>query len=111
MQVSCDIAYCYYLYRHKFKFVSQTPGIEIAEPSLPAGEPQQDREFGNVDVYREHVEIPLHFRRLAEAQKDMAVEVTFQGCADIGVCYMPMRKTVSFELGNTKQTSAESAPD
>jgi thiol:disulfide interchange protein DsbD len=26
------------------------------------------------------------------------LEVTFQGCADVGVCYMPIKKTVAFDL-------------
>ena len=30
----------------------------------------------------------------------LTLEVTFQGCADIGVCYMPIKETVSFDLSD-----------
>jgi len=30
----------------------------------------------------------------------VTLEVTFQGCAEIGVCYMPIKKTVSFDLSD-----------
>jgi len=32
------------------------------------------------------------------------LEVTFQGCADIGVCYMPIQKTVSIDLSDESST-------
>ena len=43
--LSWDIANGYYLYRHKFKFVSLTPGIKVGEQSFPASHTKHDATF------------------------------------------------------------------
>jgi len=93
-----DIADGYYLYRQKFKFMAQTAGIEIGAPSFPAGQNRQDAQFGNVDIFRDRLELALPFQRRSAAAETLHLEVTFQGCADSGVCYLPIRKTIGFEL-------------
>lgn len=93
-----DIADGYYLYRQKFRFAAQTAGIEIGAPSFPAGQHRQDVQFGDVEIFRDRLELALPFQRRSAAAETLNLEVTFQGCADSGVCYLPIRKTIGFEL-------------
>lgn len=98
--LSWDIANGYYLYRNKFKFVSLTPGIKVGEPSFPASETKHDATFGTVEIFRDHLEVELTIERQDPKLNKLTLEVAFQGCADVGVCYMPIKKTVSFDLSD-----------
>jgi len=93
-----DIADGYYLYRQKFKFVSSTPEVRSGQPLFPSGQIKNDRYLGSVEVYRDHLEVVLPLQRLTATPIQLILETTFQGCADIGVCYMPIQKTMSFDL-------------
>ncbi len=96
--LSWDIADGYYLYRQKFKFVSLTPGIKVGETSFPASQIKDDATFGKVEIFRDHLEVELLLQRQDTKLNKLTLEATFQGCAEIGVCYMPIKKTVSFDL-------------
>lgn len=95
-----DIANGYYLYRHKLKFVSVTPGIKVGEQSLSASQTKHDEFFGDVEIYRDHLEAEITLQRQDPKLDKLMLEVTFQGCADLGVCYMPIQKTISFDLSD-----------
>lgn len=99
VRLSWNIADGYYLYRQKFKFVSLTAGIKTGDPVFPVGQLKQDHHFGTVELYRNDLEVKLPIARQQGAQsKTLTLEVTFQGCADAGICYMPTQKVISFEL-------------
>lgn len=92
------IAPGYYLYRDKLKFSSLTPGIAVAKPILPMGKSKIDPFLGETEIYRQRVEIEVPLQRHNPDLSKLALEVTFQGCAEVGVCYMPNRKTVTIDL-------------
>ena len=96
--LSWNIANGYYLYRHKFKVVSLTPGIKVGEQAFPASHTKHDGFFGDVEIYRNHLEAEVLLQRQDPKLNKLTLAVAFQGCADVGVCYMPMQKTLSFEL-------------
>ena len=98
--LSWNIATGYYLYRHKFNFVSLTPGINAGEPSFPASHTKHDEFFGEVDIYRDHLEIEIPLQRQEPKHNTLTLEVAFQGCADVGVCYMPVQQTITFDLSD-----------
>lgn len=99
--LSWNIAEGYYLYRNKFKFISMTSGIAIAEPAFEAGKIKKDKFFGEVEIYRNHVEIEIPVQYKDPNVNQLTLEVTFQGCAEAGVCYMPVRQTVSLDLSDS----------
>lgn len=86
-----DIADGYYLYRDKFRFVSRSPAIEVGVAELPAGQTKSDDYFGNVEIYRGPVDVFVPLSIAAQAPDPTELEVTYQGCADIGVCYPPIK--------------------
>jgi thioredoxin:protein disulfide reductase len=96
--LSWDIANGYYLYRNKFKFISLTPGITVGEQTFPPGHAKHDNFFGDVEVFRDHIEVEIAVQRQDTKLNKLELEVTFQGCADAGICYMPVQQTVSFDL-------------
>ena len=89
------IADTYYLYQKRFKF----DGLDAAHtPVLPQGLEHSDEFFGATEVYRDSVAI------LIPAGASGQVKVSWQGCADAGLCYPPQSQTV--DLGGTQPTAA-----
>ena len=85
----------YYLYKKRFKF----DGLNAAQtPVLPQGQEHSDEFFGATQVYRDSLEL------LIPAGASGQVKVSWQGCADAGLCYPPQSQTV--DLGGT-QPAAE----
>ena len=87
----------YYMYRDKFKFESNTPGITVDTGIYPKGKVKEDEFFGKVETYRGDIAIDLPLNRIDDTQT-LELTVTSQGCADIGICYPPQKQQVSFNL-------------
>ena len=80
--------------------VSLTDGIKVSEQFFPASQTKHDKFFGDVDIYRDHLEIKILLQRQEPTLNKLMLEVTFQGCAEMGVCYMPIQKTLSLDLSD-----------
>ncbi|MDO9105107.1 MAG: protein-disulfide reductase DsbD [Methylovulum sp.] len=100
--LSWDIADGYYLYRDKIKFISLTPGIKAQDAIFPAGQVKRDQFFGEVEIYRDHLAVEIPLLRENLENNTLVLEISFQGCAAVGVCYMPVRQTLSFDLSEKK---------
>lgn len=87
--VRFTIAEGYYLYRQRFAFDAD-PGLLTAPVVLPPGEPKHDEWFGDVQVYHAGVDIPLPLA----PDRGGRIRVTYQGCADRGLCYPPETRTL-----------------
>lgn len=98
IRLSWEIADGYYLYRQKFEFVSLSPDIAFDEPIFPAGLSKHDKHFGAVEIYRNRLEIELPAHRSGTQPATATLQATFQGCADAGICYMPIQKTISLDF-------------
>ena len=88
----------YYLYRNKFKFISKTKGVELGTITIPAGKKKKDPLFGIVQIFRDKVSIQVPIKSIDKSVRKFDIEVHSQGCADIGICYPPQKKTVSLTL-------------
>ena len=93
-----DIAEGYYLYRDKFRFRPlDGSGASLGEAGFPKGKMKDDEYFGPMEVYYGAVaaRVPVAGAAPGEA---IDVDITYQGCADAGLCYPPITKTVSLLL-------------
>ena len=97
IQVQWDIVKGYYMYRDKFVFTSNTPGITLGKPSFPPGKIKEDEFFGKVETYRKKVIVDIPVTR-ADDIRTLELTTVSQGCADLGVCYPPQTQKVSFNL-------------
>lgn len=98
IEVRFEIAKGYYLYRDKFRFSAEPASIQIGTPVLPEGKEKDDDTFGKVQVYYKEALIRLPVERNSSGPLVLTLNLTSQGCADIGVCYPPQTQTVSLEL-------------
>lgn len=95
------IADGYYLYKDQIKVTSDTPNVQIGKAALPKGKPKHDEYFGDTEVYYEVLEATLPIARAAGSTGTLNLSVTYQGCAEGGLCYNPITKTVALELPPT----------
>ena len=82
----------YYLYRHRFGF-SGGDGL-LGTPIIPDGKHKTDEFFGDVEVYYGAVTVRVPVLR--QTDREIEVEIAYQGCADFGLCYPPEEKRFTF---------------
>jgi len=97
IEVNFAIADGYYMYRDKFRFtLDGPPGAKLGVPEMPAGIRKKDEFFGEIETYRKQVSIRIPVE--AAAAPALQLRVRSQGCADIGVCYVPMDSKATVQL-------------
>ena len=89
IEVSYQIAPGYYLYREKFRFSLSPESARLGPAGLPAGKRHRDEFFGEVETYRGDLSITLPFETTAAGLPAVTLTAVSQGCADVGVCYVP----------------------
>ena len=93
-----DIAEGYYLYRDKFRFrAADGSGASLGDAGFPEGMLKDDEYFGPMEVYYGSVAALVPVTGAAPGGA-VDVDITYQGCADAGLCYPPITKTVSLLL-------------
>jgi thiol:disulfide interchange protein DsbD len=95
LEANWVIAEGYYLYRSKIKITTQTDGVTLGETLLPKGKIKEDDYFGKTEIYRHTLKTTTPFSAEAATTESLIFSITYQGCADIGVCYPPQKKQVS----------------
>ncbi|MFO7647029.1 protein-disulfide reductase DsbD [Halomonas sp. 3H] len=87
LYVGVEVTPEHYLYRHQFAVASDD--ATLGEPEIPQGEFTSDEFLGDVYVFRDTMvfEVPIE----GGASGVLPVTLTFQGCADAGLCYPPER--------------------
>ncbi|WP_455924171.1 protein-disulfide reductase DsbD [Pseudomonas putida] len=96
----------YYLYRHRFQFKPTPADIKLGAPQIPDGEKKHDEYFGDVEVYHGIVEVTLP--RDPADKRPFTLAVTYQGCADKGLCYPPETEKLAID-GGAPSTAANPA--
>ena len=100
-----DIADDYYLYRDKVTVKTTATGVQLGSVSIPGGDTQHDEYFGEQVVFHDEMlaDVPVV---AAAGVTEVPLEITYQGCADAGLCYPPIKKTVVVQLAATTVANA-----
>ena len=96
----------YYLYRHRFAVKSQPADVALGKLQLPAGEFKHDEYFGEVEVY--YGVLDLNIPLQAPYDQPFTLLVSYQGCADKGLCYPPETARLTID-GLTADTGNSSS--
>lgn len=97
IEVRYVIAKGYYLYRDKLRFTLEPAALGNGAAQLPQGLVHKDEFFGETRVYRDSVTITLPIRRDAQPGRALLTAIS-QGCADVGVCYVPVEQKAELQL-------------
>ena len=114
LEARWDIAPGHYLYRNKMRVSASLAGadVPITRFDLPAGKVKQDEYFGAVETFRDNVVATVHLGAQVGGMVPLALKVGYQGCADAGLCYPPVEKTMSVGLdGSEGKPGSISAPN
>lgn len=91
----------YYLYKERIQVTTETPDVQIGGLLLPEGKRKHDEFFGDSEVYYDVLEATLPIARAAGSTGTLNLKITYQGCAEAGLCYNPITKVVALELPPT----------
>lgn len=86
VEIRYRIAQGYYMYRDKFRFTAVPQSIELGEAQFPPGDIHDDEFFGRVETFRGELIIKLPVK----SGGTFTLKAVSQGCADVGVCYIPI---------------------
>jgi len=100
IEINYQIAPGYYLYRDKFQFTLAPAGAKPGAPRLPSGRKHRDEFFGEVETYRGSLSIVLPFELADASVPAIQLTAVSQGCADIGVCYVPHEQRAELRLAS-----------
>ena len=98
VEVRYAIADGYYLYRDRFRFAAEPASVTLGQPQFPKGQVHEDKFFGKQETYRKEVRIRLPVE--AAGTERLKLLVTSQGCADVGVCYVPQVQSAELRLAS-----------
>nr|WP_164735611.1 protein-disulfide reductase DsbD [Marinobacter sp. NP-4(2019)] len=108
-----DVTPGHYLYKTRVSVESVTEGVVLGEPQFSLqGTVTEDEFFGEMTVFYEPVEarVPVS---LPDGVQEAELQVTYQGCAEAGLCYPPQTREVLYYAGSgtDNSTAAASTPD
>jgi thiol:disulfide interchange protein DsbD len=100
LRLNWKISEGYYLYRQQVK-IEGVPVGSVPPVTLPAGVLKTDEFFGETEVYHDSLTVRV------KAPDAQALKLTWQGCADAGLCYPPQTQQV--KLADVAVTPADAA--
>jgi len=93
-----DIQDEYFLYNHRFGVaVANDENVTAEIFSLTKGKHKYDEFFGDVEINRGKAVAEIAFEHNGDA-REIELDIGYQGCADVGICFPPQTKRVSFML-------------
>ena len=104
LTITFDIAPEYYLYKKQFKFRSVNADYKQVE--LPTGIGHEDEFFGKQQIYKEQLKLNV---LLTNAEQNATFSVTYQGCAEKGLCFPPSTKTIELNEIDTNTINSAQA--
>ena len=106
INVQFAIAEGYYMYQSKMLADTAPAGL-LAAPQFSPGEMKEDEFFGRQTVYHQAAQINWAYRQ--PAPPPYTLTLSYQGCADVGVCYPPVETTFDID-GNGLYQGPDAAP-
>jgi thiol:disulfide interchange protein DsbD len=94
LKVRWVIADGYYLYRQKIAVKAESPDLVVAAPELPPGVVKTDPYLGTQQIFTQQVEAVVPYSRIDAGAHPIQIKVTYQGCAEAGLCYPPITKVL-----------------
>ncbi|HEU4626094.1 MAG TPA: protein-disulfide reductase DsbD [Pseudorhodoplanes sp.] len=98
----------YYLYKSRIHFATTDPQVQLGTPSLPTGKKKHDEYFGDQEVYHDGLvaTVPI---TVPGGAGELPLDVTYQGCAEAGLCYPPITKNLKVSLGGDAAGASSAA--
>ncbi len=105
LEVSWDIEEDYYLYHNKFLgFSTDTPGVVLGEPEIPAGKRAYDELLGkDVIKFYKRLTVTVPLASVSNEVDTVSLKVRSQGCLENVLCYPPSDQFLTIKLPAASQ--------
>jgi thiol:disulfide interchange protein DsbD len=103
IEVTYRVAKGYYLYRDRFVFEVEPKTASLGAAQFPPGLVHEDKFFGKQEIYRGDLRFTLPVK---DGGNGLKLVVTSQGCADVGVCYVPHKQSANIRLAGASVPSS-----
>jgi thiol:disulfide interchange protein DsbD len=111
LRIRWDIEDGYYLYRDKITIrLHEGEDVALLPFTLPEGKTKHDEFFGDVQVLYREAEVIVPLQRSATEPAEINLQVGYQGCAEAGICYPPIKKTLPVSLAAWSGEPAQVVP-
>jgi len=97
----------YYLYQEQFG-LSGEQADNLHFSAFPAGETKQDPYYDEVTVYRHKLTLPIYYDIKLAPGTQINATLSYQGCADKGLCYAPQKMPIQFTVPALSSTVPKS---
>ena len=106
VRLAWQVARGYYLYKMRITVKTTSPQAQLGAVQFPAGEIKNDEYFGKQEVFHHDFEAILPVARKSGGTLQLPLQVTYQGCAEKGLCYPPQHRDVTVTLAAGTGASA-----
>lgn len=110
LRVRWLIADGYYLYKQKITVSAESPDLIVSGIELPPGTLKTDPYLGTQEIYTHEVEGTVPFQRYDYGAHTLQIKVTYQGCAQAGLCYPMIVKVLTPIDSSSAAAAAPSHP-
>ena len=102
----------YYLYKDKIELRSATEGVTFDDPMfLSSSETISDAWFGEQEIFYIEAAATSTWSADTSAAGEVEIELTYQGCKEDEICYLPVSRIISVELPATPQADTATKPE
>jgi thiol:disulfide interchange protein DsbD len=99
VRVQWKITDGYYMYRDRVSFSTDTPGVILGEPRMPAGKLKDDPYFGKIEIHEHQLVADVPVTRTDPSVTQFNLVAKSQGCNEpMGVCYPPLTQNSTIIL-------------
>ena len=95
----------YYLYKQRMEIKAESPDLLLLAPVLPPGTLNTDPYLGTQEIYTQQVEADVPYTRIDGGAHPMQIKVTYQGCAEAGLCYPPITEVLFPTVASAPRTA------
>ncbi|MBV8341841.1 MAG: protein-disulfide reductase DsbD [Gammaproteobacteria bacterium] len=110
VRLAWEIADGYYLYRMRIKVTTPSTAAQLGATEFPPGDVKNDEYFGRQEVYHHELRATVPVMRTRGGPLELPLRVTYQGCAEAGLCYPPITREVTVRLAAAPAATG-STPD
>ncbi len=105
LEIAWQIAPAHYLYRKNVNVTSLNSDVAIQTPlQLPTGVSKEDEYFGVTEVYFDALLFEADLSFADDTTLEFAIELEYQGCAEEGICYPPLKRYAEVNIGRLDAT-------
>lgn len=110
VHVRWTIADGYYLYRDRIRVLPESPDLAVGPVALPPGTVLTDAYLGAQQVYHHQVEAVAPLVRSDFGAHPVEIKVSYQGCAEAGLCYPTITKVLFPQVPASAPATAAHPP-